>query len=133
MTDTPNAPTPTTPATAGQLREDPDWHRCRARQGGGPVGQPTVLDLFAGYGGFSLAFHVAGFRTLAFSEIDPYASAVLAHRFPSVPNLGDVRGVTRSSVLDRCGVLPTVVTGGFPCQPHSAAGKRLASADERDL
>jgi DNA (cytosine-5)-methyltransferase 1 len=36
-------------------------------------------------------------------------------------------------VLERCGVLPVVVTGGFPCQPHSCAGKRLASADDRDL
>jgi len=92
-----------------------------------------LLDLFSGYGGFSLAFEAAGFDTIGFSEIDPYASALLAHRWPTVPNLGPVQSVTRDSVVSRCGTLPAVVTGGFPCQPHSAAGKRLASADERDL
>jgi site-specific DNA-cytosine methylase len=92
-----------------------------------------LLDLFSGYGGFSLAFEAAGFDTIGFSEIDPYASALLAHRWPTVPNLGPVQSVTRDSVFGRCGTLPAVVTGGFPCQPHSAAGKRLASADERDL
>jgi len=92
-----------------------------------------VLDLFAGIGGFTLAFEASGFRTLAFSEIDPYASAVLAHRFPAVPNLGPVQSVTRDSLLARCGELPVVVTGGFPCQPHSLAGKRGSVIDPRDL
>jgi DNA-cytosine methyltransferase len=134
-----------------------------------------VLDLFSGYGGFSLAFesvtladasgerrsevggsapanesehagwsavrnHIthrdgqgAAFRTIGFSEIDPYACAILSHRFPDVPNLGPVQHVTRDSVLATCGELPLVVTGGFPCQPHSAAGKRRASNDDRDL
>jgi len=123
-----------------------------------------VLDLFAGIGGFTLAFEAveyanrlglagrdapigegyrrrmgtapagsSAFRTIAFSEIDPYASAVLAHRFPAVPNLGPVQHVTRDSVLTRCGELPLVVTGGFPCQPHSLAGKRGSVIDPRDL
>jgi len=94
-----------------------------------------VLDLFAGYGGFTLAAALASpqFQTIAFAENDPYASALLAHRFPDIPNFGDVRGVTHESVLARCGTLPRVVTGGFPCQPHSGAGQRRASADDRDL
>lgn len=127
-----------------------------------------VLDLFAGYGGFTLAFESvvadaavarragakdsgaggadararlrgaksergSAFRTIGFSEIDPYASAVLAHRFPDVPNLGPVQSVTRDSVLERCGELPAVITGGFPCQPHSLAGKRGSVIDPRDL
>lgn len=73
------------------------------------------------------------FRTIAFSEIDPYCCALLKHRFPHIPNLGRVQHVTRDSVLRATGVLPAVVTGGFPCQPASCAGKRAGMADERWL
>jgi len=56
------------------------------------------------------------------------------HRnFPDSVCFGGVENVTRAALLERCGALPDVVCGGFPCQPHSCAGKRLASADERDL
>ena len=48
------------------------------------------LDLFSGIAGFSLAAEAAGFETIAFSEIDPDASLVLAAQFPGVPNLVDV-------------------------------------------
>lgn len=93
----------------------------------------THLDLFSGIGGFSLAFEREGFKTIGFSEIEPYACAVLRRHWPNVPNFGAVQNVTRNSVLERCGCLPVVVTGGFPCQPHSLAGKRKAADDERDL
>ena len=87
-----------------------------------------VGDLFSGIGGFSLAAEWMGWRTAWFSEIDPFASRVLAHHWPDVPNHGDI---TR---IDWTTVEPVdVLTGGFPCQPHSLAGKRLASSDERDL
>lgn len=94
-----------------------------------------VLDLFSGIGGFSRAFSAASdqFQTIAFSEIDPYACAVLAHRFPGIPNLGPVQNITRDSIIERTGCLPTVITGGFPCQPHSVAGLRKSNEDERDL
>ncbi len=87
-----------------------------------------VGDLFSGIGGFSLAAEWMGWRTAFFSEIDPYASAVLKQHWPDVPNLGDITAVdwTTAPRID-------VLTGGFPCQPHSLAGKRLASSDERDL
>ena len=88
----------------------------------------TVGDLFSGIGGFSLAAHWMGWRTAWFSEIDPFASRVLARHWPDVPNLGDITRVDWSTVAP-----VDVITGGFPCQPHSVAGKRLASADERDL
>ena len=88
----------------------------------------NVGDLFSGIGGFSLAAHWMGWRTAWFSEIDPFACAVLAHHWPEVPNLGDITRVDWTTV-ERVDVL----TGGFPCQPHSLAGKRLASADSRDL
>jgi DNA-cytosine methyltransferase len=98
-----------------------------------------VLDLFAGYGGFSLAFEAVGlpgapvFHSIGFAEIEPYVSAVLAHRFPGRPNFGAVQHITRDRVRAECGRLPVVITGGFPCQPHSTAGGRLSVEDERDL
>lgn len=87
-----------------------------------------VGDLFSGIGGFSLAAHWMGWRTAWFSEIDPYASSVLAHHWPDVPNHGDIRAIDWTTVEP-----VDVLTGGFPCQPHSLAGLRAGSNDERDL
>ena len=50
----------------------------------------THFSTFSGVGGLDLGLERAGWRTVAFSEIDPYASAVLAQRWPGVPNLGDI-------------------------------------------
>lgn len=86
---------------------------------------PTHLDLFSGIGGFSLAAEAAGFRTIGFAETDRYASAILRKHWPHVPNYGDVRTVPTL----RCYIL----TGGFPCQPFSKAGKRRGSSDYRYL
>ena len=87
--------------------------------------KPKHLDLFSGIGGFALGAQAVGFETIGFSEIDPYVSAVLKKHWPDIPNYGDVRTV------------PTVgcdlITGGFPCQPFSYAGKRRGSADDRFL
>lgn len=87
-------------------------------------GLPRHLDLFSGIGGFSLAFEAEGFRTIGFSEIDPYACAVLKKHWPNVPNFGDVRNIPHT-VCD-------VLTGGFPCQPFSGAGRKLGAADNRN-
>jgi DNA (cytosine-5)-methyltransferase 1 len=87
-----------------------------------------IGSLFAGIGGFDLAARWMGWETAWFSEIDPYASAVLAKHWPQVPNHGDI------TQIDFTQVEPVdMLCGGFPCQPHSLAGKRKASADERDL
>src|SRR6185503_10344863 len=51
---------------------------------------PTHASFFSGVGGLDLGLERAGWRTTSFSEIDPYASAVLAQRWPGVPNLGDI-------------------------------------------
>lgn len=91
--------------------------------------QPTHLDLFSGLGGFSLAFESAGFKTIGFSEVDPYASAILKKHWPEVPNFGDVRTIPTESLVGRV----DVITGGFPCQPFSVAGKRRGKDDERHL
>lgn len=88
-----------------------------------------VGSLFSGIGGIELGFERAGgFETAWFVEWDAYAQAVLRKHWPGVPVYGDVRSIEWSAVppID-------VLTGGFPCQPHSVAGKRRASKDERDL
>lgn len=87
--------------------------------------KPTHLDLFSGIGGFSLAFEREGFRTIGFSEIDSYASAVLRKHWPNVHNYGDIRNIK--------GVSADVITGGFPCQPFSVAGKQRGKEDNRYL
>jgi DNA (cytosine-5)-methyltransferase 1 len=85
-------------------------------------------DLFSGIGGFALAARWMGWRTAWFSEIEPFASRVLAHHWPDAPNHGDI---TR---IDWATVEPVdILTAGFPCQPHSVAGLRKASQDNRDL
>lgn len=111
----------------------------------------TLLDLFSGIGGFSLAFEREGFRTVAFSEVDPYASAVLRKHWPTIPNYGDINKLCRragdcevredfecfcprcSQEFSECPCIgsdefldthgsPTVVTAGFPCQDISLNG-----------
>lgn len=88
----------------------------------------TFISLFAGFGGIDLGLERAGMRCVAQVEIDDYATRVLAKHWPTVPRFKDVRGVGAHN-------LPSadVIAGGFPCQPHSLAGARRASADERDL
>lgn len=90
--------------------------------------EPTHLDLFSGIGGFALAAGWAGFRTIAFSEIDTYASAVLKKHWPDVPNLGDIRSLDGKRYS---GV--SLVTAGVPCQPASCAGHQRGDADDRWL
>jgi DNA (cytosine-5)-methyltransferase 1 len=86
----------------------------------------THVDLFSGIGGFALAVRWAGVQTIAFAEIDDYASKVLAKNFPGVMNYGDIRNIPD-------GLSAWLVTGGFPCQPFSVAGKRGGAGDDRWL
>ena len=89
----------------------------------------THVSLFTGIGGIDLAAEWAGFETVLQVERDPYCLKVLAKHWPDVPRITDVKEVTHESV-DR----PiTVVSGGFPCQPFSAAGKREGTSDDRHL
>lgn len=85
----------------------------------------THLDLFSGIGGFALAAQWNGLTTVGFSEIEPYACKILKRHWPDVPNFGDVRFMDGQP----CDLL----TGGFPCQPFSCAGKRAGKADDRHL
>lgn len=82
-----------------------------------------VLDLFSGIGGFSLGLERAGMETVAFCEIEEYPRKVLAKHWPDIPIYEDVRELTGER-LRADGVSPTVITGGFPCQDISVAGKQ---------
>jgi DNA (cytosine-5)-methyltransferase 1 len=89
----------------------------------------THLSLFTGIGGIDLAAEWAGFETVAMVERDKFCQQVLAKRFPNMPIYDDVTtfdGYKYEKEID-------LLSAGFPCQPHSLAGKRKASGDERDL
>ena len=88
----------------------------------------THLDLFSGIGGFALAARWAGIETVQFVEYEPYAQKVLAKNFPGVPIAGDIFEFDATKFL---GV--GLVTGGFPCQPFSVAGKQLGNKDDRAI
>lgn len=114
----------------------------------------THVDLFSGIGGFALAAQWAGIKTIAFSEIEPYACKILSQDFGAfsysdsgkqsqrrnnsrvgrkqksisqegIPNYGDIGGMR--------GIPCDLITGGFPCQPFSVAGKQGGASDHRAL
>ena len=79
----------------------------------------------------TVAWHPLGWTPAWFAEIDPFASAVLAHRFPEVRNLGDFTSI-RSNWLRRIGATPIdLLVAGTPCQAFSVAGQRLGLDDPR--
>ena len=88
----------------------------------------TVGSLFSGIGGLDLGLERAGMTVKWQSEIDPYASRVLAKHWPGVPNHGDIKQIKWADVEP-----VNVICGGYPCQPFSTAGKRLGTADPRHL
>ena len=92
------------------------------------MNEKTHLDLFSGIGGFALAARWNGYRTVGFCDNEPYAQAVLKKHWPDVPCHKDIREV-RGELY--AGV--TLLTGGFPCQPFSVAGKQGGKNDDRYL
>lgn len=89
----------------------------------------THLDLFAGIGGFSLAARWAGWNTAAWVEINPFCQKVLKYHFQDATGYSDIKEFDGSGYAGRI----DIITGGFPCQPYSSAGKRLGKEDERHL
>ncbi|SDD86278.1 DNA cytosine methyltransferase [Actinokineospora iranica] len=80
-----------------------------------------IGSLFSGYSGLDLGVRaVLGGSVVWHAEVDTAASLVLAHRWPGVPNLGDITGVNWSQAAP-----VDVLVGGFPCQDVSSAGKRV--------
>jgi DNA (cytosine-5)-methyltransferase 1 len=114
----------------------------------------THIDLFSGIGGFALAARWAGIETIQFVEIDPFCCKVLAKNFSGVPIHHDIKTFTNAE-CNRCNgetvsiqpretrqgctlssgrnSRPFILTGGFPCQPFSCAGKRKGTSDDRHL
>lgn len=92
----------------------------------------NVLDLFAGIGGFSLGLErTGGFRTVAFCEIDKKAQRVLNKHWPDTPIFDDVSALTKDLIDATVGVPVHVITGGFPCQDISFAGRGAGLEGER--
>jgi DNA (cytosine-5)-methyltransferase 1 len=92
------------------------------------MNERTHLDLFSGIGGFALAAKWNGYRTVGFCDNEPYSQVVLKKHWPEVPCHKDIREV-RGDLY--AGV--TLLTGGFPCQPFSVAGKQRGKDDNRYL
>ena len=87
----------------------------------------THASLFSGIGGFDLAAAWAGWTNVFNCEVDPFCRRVLKYHFPESEQYGDIKTTDFTVWRDRVDVL----TGGFPCQPFSLAGKRKGTADDR--
>jgi len=88
----------------------------------------TVGSLFSGIGGLDLGLERAGMEVRWQVEIDDYCSRVLAKHWPNVKRHRDVREVGSHNLEP-----VDLICGGFPCQPHSLAGKRKGKDDDRNL
>jgi len=92
-----------------------------------------LLDLFSGLGGFSYGLERIGFKTVAFCEMDKYCKLVLQKHWKGAKIYNDVKEITKER-LEADGIeLPEIITGGFPCQPFSVAGKQKGTSDDRHL
>jgi DNA (cytosine-5)-methyltransferase 1 len=99
------------------------------------------ISLFSGIGGFDLAAEWAGWTNIVSCEINPFGNKVLNHYWPEAYHHTDIHTLTIEKINEeltkRHGANwrtnDIVLTGGFPCQPYSLAGKRLGKEDERHL
>lgn len=91
-----------------------------------------VLSLFSGGGLGDYGLELAGMEIVGQVEIDEYCQKILSLRWPNVPKWKDIRDVTGKEIREVCGTVD-LVSGGFPCQPFSTAGKRRGEEDDRNL
>ena len=89
----------------------------------------THGSLFSGIGGFDLAAEWSGFTNLFNCEWEEFPRKVLKHHFLNAEQFGDIKQFNATAYSGRLDIL----SGGFPCQPFSVAGKRKGSEDERHL
>jgi len=89
----------------------------------------NFMSLCSGIEAASVAFGPLGWKAVSFAEIDLFASAVLAHRYPHVPNLGDITRFREWP--EELFAATDIVVGGPPCQAFSVAGARAGLNDER--
>ena len=99
------------------------------------------ISLFSGIGGFDLASEWMGWQNVASCEINPFGNKVLQYYWPNAFHHDDIKTLTyeklNQELTTRFGADwrsdDIILTGGFPCQPYSAAGKRLGKEDSRHL
>ena len=89
----------------------------------------THGSLFSGIGGFDLAAEWMGWENKFHCEWNPFGQKVLKHYWPEAESFNDI---TKTNFTKYAGTID-IISGGFPCQPYSTAGKRLGKADERHL
>jgi len=94
------------------------------------------ISLFSGIGGFDLASEWMGWENIASCEINPFGNKILEYYWPDALHHNDVHTFTKQLLDEKVKDWKTdelILTGGFPCQPYSTAGKRKGKNDERHL
>jgi len=92
------------------------------------------LDLFSGIGGFSLGLEATGaFETVAFCDYDPYCQKVLRKHWPWVTIYDDVKELNNEKLQANGHTKIDIITGGYPCQPFSIAGRKKGEQDPRHV
>ena len=93
-----------------------------------------TLDLFSGLGGFSLGLERTGhFKTVAFCDNDKYSKLIIDKHWKGTKIYNDVREINKEQFKKDGIEFPEIITGGFPCQPFSVAGKKQGTSDDRHL